>query len=335
MIAFQALLYGPVLEKVINGLFFRYIYFSWNSNGFILPFFYFKATGVKFEFLGYNGSDKAVVEGDRISGWINPLGLMIGRIYIHSLNLTNFQLTYINRTSAYKKVKYLPAKNRLKIIHSSIIDSRIFIEDRTFMPVYKINLTEINVEDWNMDSGTPVNLLFLSKKGYCKIGSGELKIGLIDEKNGRLSLQGIKWSELAGLRVIPLPLLKNKIDLETDYHHHEKNTMEFLGRVGQLPAGIIEGNTADSTGPQGRKLNFRFTINWDEYALPFDLAFRKLITQLLVGLRVRDVVGLTIHSVTKGIAHILRARDKVQTENEIVKDDLEEADGEDGNEGKI
>ncbi|MCC6274579.1 MAG: hypothetical protein IT569_01855 [Leptospiraceae bacterium] len=301
----QALLCGPVLESILNALFFRYIHFQWKSTGFILPVFYFYAKDIRLEFTGYNMSDLVHIEGERLSGWVNPLYLLIGRIRLNSVVMSGFKMRYLNRVSSYKKIRFLPKRGYFKIQNSKLENTEIFIEDQTMTPHYKLNLSNIHVEGLNMDVGTPIDLLFKSRKGSCRIASGELKTELFLKKTGLITLSGITWGELSGLKIIPIRLLENKVDLKAEFFHENSESMQVSGELARIPKELTED---DSQVNDRGNFPFHFNVAWNEYALPYDMAFRRLISQILKGILVRGVMSFAIKKVTRGIFELFRLR---------------------------
>lgn len=304
-IVVQILLSGPILQKILNMLFFRYIHFQWKSTGFVLPFFYFSAKDIRLEFTGYNMSDLVHIEGKKLSGWINPLYLFIGRLHLNSVIMSGFKMRYLNRVSSYKKIRYLPKRGYVKIQNSILENSEIFIEDQTMTPHYKLNLSDIQINGLNMDAGTPIDLLFQSKSGYCKIASGELRTELFLKKTGRISLSGITWGELSGLKIIPIKLLEKKVDLKAEFFHESRDSMLVSGELARIPKELTDANSP--INEQGN-FPFQFNVAWNEYALPYDMAFRKLISQILKGVLVRGVINFAITKVTRGIFEMFRLR---------------------------
>lgn len=290
---------------MINMLFYRYVHFKWKSTGFILPFLYFYAKEIRLEFTGYNMSDLFHLEAKKLSGWVNPFYLLIGRVRLNSVVISDFTLQYLNRVSSYKKIRFLPKRGIFKIQNSRIENSKIFIEDRTMTPHYHLNLTNINVTGLNMDVGTPIDLIFRSEKGFCNIASGELTTELFLQKTGRITLKGITWGELAGLKIIPIKLLENKVDLKAEFFHENNDSMQVSGELARIPKELTEDSSVIN---EKGNFPFHFNVAWNEYALPYDMAFRRLISQILKGILVRGVMSFAIKKVTRGIFELFRLR---------------------------
>ncbi|WCL49061.1 hypothetical protein [Leptospira sp. GIMC2001] len=62
--------------------------------------------------------------------------------------------------------------------------------------------------------------------------------------------------------------------------------------------------SVESEDTKAKASSFQLQINWTEYALPFDLALKKLLLEIFDKLKIKGVVGFTIHTVTKGIVNI-------------------------------
>jgi len=60
----------------------------------------------------------------------------------------------------------------------------------------------------------------------------------------------------------------------------------------------------ESEESKNRASSFQLKIDWNEYALPFDLALKKILLEIFQTLKIKGVVGFTIHTVTKGIVNI-------------------------------
>lgn len=225
--------------------------------------------------------------------------LFKGKLRIPSSIFKNFHMDYTNIISPHKKIGLMPKRGKIVFQNMKIENGSISIVDKTLTPTYSIQLHDIAIEGGYMDSGSPLEILFRTKSGSCRLGKrGTLKIGVLaGETRGFLSLSDITWSELAGLQVIPLPFLKNRVRIYVEFKHinSEETTVE----------GTLIHFAPHSQDKPEQSYPFHFTILWRNYNLPFDLALRELVLELFLKIKLKGVMTRMLQTVAKGLYTII------------------------------
>ena len=110
--------------------------------------------------------------------------------------------------------------------------------------------------------------------------------------------------------------LKNKIDLDVSFKHN-KNKTEFEGTLGQ----INRNPNKEEENIEKKKLDYKFQVDWNDYQMPFDLALKKMITKLLVGVNYGEAINMTVNMIAEGMTKLLN---KINTKS---NEDTKKAEG--------
>ena len=62
-----------------------------------------------------------------------------------------------------------------------------------------------------------------------------------------------------------------------------------------------------------RRLDYKFSINWSDYQLPFDLGLKKMISQLLIGVNYGGALNITISIILENLSKILTKKNTTQS----------------------
>jgi hypothetical protein len=303
----QFLFLGPVMVLNINTFFKKFLVIKMRSSGLIFPFLFFYAQDLEVKTSGYNKTDIVKVKARRIYFWINPFLLLIGKIRINHFNITGLDIKYLNRIPSAQKIKYMPPEGKIIISSATIRKGIIDIEDRTVFPLYKVKIEDIDLENSRIDLGIPLRLIFASDYAYCKIDSGDI-LSSCENGEGNLQVQGVTWGKLINLDILPIGFLKNKIDLDVSFKH-EKNSTTFTGTLGQ----INRNPDKQELIAEPKRLDYKFSINWSDYKLPFDLGLKKMISQLLIGVNYGGALNITISIILENLSKILSKKNTVQS----------------------
>ncbi|EMY79385.1 hypothetical protein LEP1GSC060_2481 [Leptospira weilii serovar Ranarum str. ICFT] len=295
----QFLVSGPVLQLLVNFFSFRHFKFRWISSGILLPVFYVISKNCTIEFPGILKTDQVYARVSSLNLKIDFFSLFKGKLRFPSSIFKNFHMDYTNIISPHKKIGLMPKRGKIVFQNMKIENGSISIVDKTLTPTYSIQLHDIAIEGGYMDSGSPLEILFRTKSGSCRLGKrGTLKIGVLaGETRGFLSLSDITWSELAGLQVIPLPFLKNRVRIYVEFKHinSDETTVE----------GTLIHFAPHSQDKPEQSYPFHFTIVWRNYNLPFDLALRELVLELFLKIKLKGVMTRMLQTVAKGLYTII------------------------------
>jgi hypothetical protein len=310
-LAFQIFLSGRFLHWFLNYLGRGAYTLDWKGGGIHFPWMVFRIRNFRIYFPGANKTDIIEITASEVSGRLSFSNLFRGRIVLRTLDLQKPKGSYINRQPSEQKVEHLPKRKLVMIQNANIDSGELYIEDHNMTPIYKILISDIFVKNLNMDCGCPMTFLFQSEYGRCKLGEkGRLFVEKSDETNGHITLTGATWTDLAGLKVIPLPILNDRIDLRASFQNfYSQDTIAVKGTLrGSSEHTEVSAQELltriESQDTKDRASSFRLEIDWNEYALPFDLALKKLLLEIFHKLKIKGVVGFTIHTVTKGIVNI-------------------------------
>ncbi|RHX95975.1 hypothetical protein DLM76_03160 [Leptospira yasudae] len=295
----QFLFSGPILQLLVNFFSFRHFKFRWISSGVLLPIFYVISKNCMIEFPGILKTDQVYARVSSLNFKIDFLSLFKGKLRIPSSLFKNFHMDYTNIISPHKKIGLMPKRGRIVFQNMKIENGSISIVDKTLTPTYSIQLHDIAIDGGYMDSGSPLEILFRTKSGSCRLGKrGNLKIGVLGgETRGFLSLSDITWSELAGLQVIPLPFLKNRVQIYVEFKHINEDQTAVEGTL--IHFGPHSHDKPEQSYP------FHFTIDWKNYNLPFDLALRELVLELFLKIKLKGVMTRALQTVAKGLYAII------------------------------
>jgi hypothetical protein len=306
----QFFLSGKFLHWFLNRISKGVYRVDWIGGGLHFPLMYFRMREIRIFFPGKDKTDIIEITAKELKGRVSFTNLIRGKFVIRHADLIQPKGTYINRQPSEEKVELLPRRGLILIQKANIENGELYIEDRNMTPIYKIQLSQIFVKNLNMDCGSPMSFLFQSEYGRCKLGDkGRLFVEKSDETKGTITLTGATWTDLAGLKVIPVPILNDRIDLRAQFvNHYAEESVSVKGTLRNSDTSDHFAQelltNVESQDSKDRASSFRLEILWSEYSLPFDLALKKLLLEIFVKLKIRGVVGFTIHSVTKGIVNI-------------------------------
>ncbi|HMV44340.1 MAG TPA: hypothetical protein PK079_09670 [Leptospiraceae bacterium] len=262
---------------------------------------------------GVNKTDVVKIKVDRIFFFLNPFSLFAGRLSIYQFRIKNLDVKYINHIPSIEKIKYMPREGKA-IIHSGYItNGNIEIEDMSVFPIYKTDIRNIEIADALIDLGNPFQLIFNSEYAYCKIDKGDV-ISTCKNGTGQLQVKGVTWGKLINLDILPIGFLQNKIDLNLNFTHTESIT-RFNGTLGQINRKPQKQNQSD----RKQKLEYEFQADWKEYRLPFDLALKKMVYQLLIGMNYGGAFTIVIEVIAKKFAKLLKGNTQTKN-NDIILD---------------
>lgn len=290
----QFLLSGPFIQLTVNIISFRLFKFRWLTPGILLPGLWVWARHFTIFFPGELGTDIVHAKGSFVHFRISFSNLFKGKLIFRGVNVRSFHMDYTNRVESRKKIEYLPKRGRIQFKLEKVSHSSIDIEDKTLTPVFNIQIRDIKIENGVLDAGSPLEILFRSRMGSCRLGrEGLLRTGTLKGGDrGYLTLSGITWGELAGLEIIPLPLFKKQVHLTLEFRHIDEHHTDFEGTL--LHTGLGEEEESE-TYP------FRFGVDWNDFNLPFDLALRKLIMELFLQTKLEGLMARTLQTIAKGI----------------------------------
>lgn len=220
--------------------------------------------------------DRIFLEIKNINFFIDPILLIFGKVRIIKLFMNTPYLEYYNRVDSYKKNKFLPKRHKVEIKNANIFNGRIYVRDETMKPIYRLELKYIHLDNMDMDLGTPVDLLFRTKRGEAHIASGRIEIGQSNNNEGYIRLWGLTWSELTSLENIPL--MGQRLAL-TAHHNGGSNSRQINGQIGY---SNTPSTSVLQTQDEGfTNVNFEFDAQWDDYKVTIDLGIQKLIGNIL------------------------------------------------------
>lgn len=301
-LALQVMLLGPCLFFMMNLFFGHYIKIRGKATGLILlplPFFY--ARDLEFAFFINHNTDFFLFKCKHIFYRISILNLFIGRLKVTDCYLIEPEFLYQNKIPSFEKVKYMPPPGRVLVDKLNIRQGKIYLEDYTTFPHYKVLINDVFTRDMLIDLGMPFLLLFFCKEGSCHIGSGFV-YSTYKKGEGKLIVKDITWSELINLDQLHIGLLKNRINLEASYKHEGRSTA-LSGTLGQLNSKS-EPSILGVTNPGS--LHFDLQLDWKELDVTFDMALRKAIMKMVTNISYGSIVNTTINTIAGGIVKLLK-----------------------------
>ncbi|MBE7438869.1 MAG: hypothetical protein HS115_10475 [Spirochaetales bacterium] len=304
LILFQLFMYGPVFCFFFNRIWPGRMELSFRGPGFILPFLFFYARDLRFVLHGTVERDRAALALHRLHFYIHPLLLLIGRLVLRRLELYHPVLHYFNRQPSHEKTVYLPGRHRLEIQRGSVHGGHIYVVDESYSPPYIIELHEIELENADMDAGTPVDLLFRTGRGRARWGGGRLEIGQSGGR-GYLRLWGTSWAQIAGRR--DALFMQSKLGLLLE-HEGGAEERSIQGVVGNIAARREESTLFDRANLRP-EISFGFRFSWQELQLPFDLGIQVLLGKMLETTSARGL-SRSILPGLRGLFELLKKQEK-------------------------
>ncbi len=276
LLTLQIICAGPILNRILARVLRPYFFLDWRGIGLVLPLLYFSARRVRFMIQGGPDRDRVYFEARSLRCRIDPIFLLLGRVRVVGLRLEEPLLHYFNRQASYQKNRLLPRRHRIELKNLSIKDGFLLILDETMAPAYRLTLRDVVLENADMDAGTPIDVLFRAEKGQARIDSGHLEIGRHGHE-GTIRLWGVTWAEIAGLG--DMPFMSRRMALYAT-HTGGSHGRKAQGLIGTTPAGKPVKEFF-SLSEVSTRISFDFAINWEDYALTFDLGIQKLIGEIL------------------------------------------------------
>ncbi|GIX41054.1 MAG: hypothetical protein KatS3mg129_0787 [Leptospiraceae bacterium] len=263
-------IYPYIFKNYVLKLFRKYgLYISFEGKGFIHPF-YFKAHNLHVKFQYKKEIDSFEFDCVRIHFKIKFLPLLIGKVKIYDIHFFHPYLFYENKLNSFLKIHLLPDQRRVCFENFNIHKGEVYVIDYLLPGPYKLRLTNIDIKNAKMDLATPVNLLFFIESGKANIDNGTIIAKTkLNEKIpiGSLILKDIKWISVMGINI---PFFGTKFDLNVYYSHQSPKYTQIKGYL------HLTGNSQEND----IGIPFEFTIKWEDYKLPMDLALQKLIENI-------------------------------------------------------
>jgi hypothetical protein len=192
------------------------------------------------------------------------------------LRLREPYLEYINRMASHKKNRYLPARHRIELKGTHIQDGRLFVRDETMTPVYRLEMTNIEIENMDLDVGTPIDFLFRSERGEANFASGRIEIGN-RQGAGYIRLRDVAWTQIASLDNLPFT---GRLALSVS-HAGGSQGRHIQGQLTATGNGSPDGASLKDPHESLTNVNFAFDIDWNDYRVTLDLGLQRLIGKLL------------------------------------------------------
>ncbi|MBX7057820.1 MAG: hypothetical protein K1X75_07105 [Leptospirales bacterium] len=272
----QLLLYGPLLQRLLNRWLAPSFSIGFGGVGFILPLLSFRARNFRMMIQPTLQSDRVYFECQGLRFRISLLHLFFFHLRIVGLRLDRARLEYVNRVDSHQKNRFLPGRHRVEIRGGDVRNGLIIVRDETRTPVYRMELRDLQLHDLNMDVATPVDLLFRTGRGSAQIGSGLIEIGQTRSGGGFIRLNGVTWGEISSMD--GLPFTGWRIAL---FAHHEGDAR---GRRAEGALSFISPDPARATEgvrPGADAVHFEFPLHWEDYAISMDLGLQRLIGEVL------------------------------------------------------
>ena len=306
LLVLQVLGLRPILLWIVNRRFGDYVSVSFRGLGFFAPLLRFSARDLRVIASGTGKRDRIYVEAAAVSFWVDPVHLLFGRLRAVNLQLDRPLLQYVNRQQSHEKNRYVPGRNRVELKNARIRGGSVYVQDETLSPVYRIALTDINLEGGDMDVGTSIDVFFRSRRGTARIASGFLEIAG-EHGRGTIRVWGSTWGELTG--VGDLPLMRGRLALEA-YHSGGSDGRRVEGILANIPASDEANYTHFHIHDVRTQMPFSFELDWNEYGLTFDLALLKLIQAVLTGARAPSMLRGGVLSGVRGLFEVFRKQEK-------------------------
>ena len=305
LVLLQVLSLRPVLLWFINRRFRGYVSVSFRGLGLFVPLLRFSARDVRVLAPGTKERDRIFVEARAVSFWVDPVHLLFGRLRIVGMNLDHPLLQYINRQQSHEKNRYVPRRHRVELKNTRVRNGSVFVQDETLSPVYRLALTEINLEGGDMDVGTSIDVFFRSRRGTARIASGFIEIAG-EHGRGTIRVWGSTWGELTGMG--DMPLMRGRLALEA-YHSGGSEGRRVEGILANIPASDEATYTHFHIHDVRTQMPFAFEVDWNQYGLTFDLALLKLIQAVLSGARAPGVLRGGVLSGVRGLFDLFRKQE--------------------------
>ena len=274
----QILFSGPALQALLRLIFYRRMSLGFRGF-FFLPLLYFRCGKFRLVFHGESTHDRVYFEARLVSFRIDPFFLLLGRLRIVNLQLHDPYLEYINRMPSHKKNRFLPARHRIELKRAHIHNGRLFVRDETMTPVYRLEMTDIDLENMDLDIGTPIDFLFRCQRGEANFAGGRIEIGQ-SQGVGFIRLRDVAWTEIASMESLPFT---GRLQLSVT-HTGGSRGRHVQGQISATAVGGQSQAAGESIKNPHESLNnvkFQFDIDWNDYGVTLDLGLQRLIGKIL------------------------------------------------------
>ncbi|MCR9143292.1 MAG: hypothetical protein NXI24_13650 [bacterium] len=280
----QILFTGAALQALLRRIFYRHTSLGFHGI-FFVPLLYFRSGRFRLMFHGESTHDRVYFEAKQVSFRIDPFFLLLGRLRLVNLKLKDPYLEYINRMESHKKNRFLPARHRIELKRAHITGGRLFVRDETMTPVYRLEMTGIELDNMDLDIGTPIDFLFRTERGEAEFASGRIEIGQT-RGVGFIRLRDVAWTEIASLEKLPFT---GRLALSVS-HTGGSRSRSVQGQISATAAPGAAGVPGESTASIAsikdphkslNNVNFQFDIDWNDYGVTLDLGLQRLIGKIL------------------------------------------------------
>ncbi len=296
----------PVLLWLVGRLFGSYVSIDFRGVGFLVPLLRFSCRDLRIFAPGKQDRDRIYIEAARVSFFLDPIHLFFARIRTAGMQLERPLLHYVNRQESHEKNRYVPRRHRIELKNTRVRGGTVFIQDETLAPVYRLALSQIELEGGDMDVGTSIDVFFRSRRGSARISSGFIEIAG-EHGRGTIRVWGSTWGELTG--VGDLPLMRGRLALEA-YHSGGSEGRRVEGILANIPAAHERDYTHFHIHDVRTQIPFAFELDWNDYRLTFDLALLKLIQAVLGGSRAPGVIRGGVLSGVRGLFELFRKQER-------------------------
>lgn len=272
----QILFSGAALQALLRRIFYRHTSLAFHGI-FFVPLLYFRCGRIRLMFHGESTHDRVYFEAKQVSFRIDPFFLLLGRLRLVNLKIKEPYLEYINRMESHKKNRFLPSRHRIELKRAHLTGGRLFVRDETMTPVYRLEMTGIELENMDLDVGTPIDFLFRCERGEADFASGRIEIGQTGGA-GFIRLRDVAWTEIASLEKLPF---SGRLALSVT-HTGGSRSRSVQGQISATAAPAADGT--ESIKDPHKSLNnvtFQFDIDWNDYCVTLDLGLQRLIGKIL------------------------------------------------------
>ncbi|MEQ9365825.1 MAG: hypothetical protein RIF32_16400 [Leptospirales bacterium] len=278
----QILFTGAALQALLRRIFYRHTSLGFHGI-FFVPLLYFRCGRFRLMFHGESTHDRVYFEAKQVSFRIDPFFLLLGRLRLVNLKLKDPYLEYINRMESRKKNRFLPARHRIELKRAQIANGRLFVRDETMTPVYRLEMTGIDLDNMDLDVGTPIDFLFRTERGEADFASGRIEIGQT-RGVGFIRLRDVAWTEIASLENLPFT---GRLALSVT-HTGGSRSRNVQGQISATAAPGAAGTAGPQTNVSVKdphkslnNVSFQFDIDWNDYGVTLDLGLQRLIGKIL------------------------------------------------------
>lgn len=252
---------------------------------FFLPLFFFYGKKVSFQLKREFGRDEVELGILKISFFVNPLSLLLGKIQILLLKIENLDGKITSWIPSQEKIAWLPSPGKIKILKGSLQKGNLIFLEQSKLPNSKIHMKEITFINANLDLAYPTQIFFFSQYGHLKIGNGTIKTELCLPEQGFLKISEVKWSDLVNIGGVSIQGLGGEINLHANYKNLGATTIlrGVFGKKAQL-----------NNDTKNQRFAFKLSIEWEKFRLPLDLGIYNLIYMIFKNTIMSGVLQVTV-----------------------------------------